>query len=200
MTPFVRVQAAAASLPAPNVDTDQIVPSRFMNGITRTGLGKALFTDIHWFGSENSIVAQSSKTRVSAQVGILITGPNFGCGSSREHAVWALLDYGIRCLIGSSFADIFARNCEENGLLTIVLADHHLTALETAISSGDRTLTVDLAECTVSHSILAPIEFQVLPRVRSRLLAGLDTLGEALSNDDAVTKFEENYNSIKILF
>jgi 3-isopropylmalate dehydratase small subunit len=101
-------------------------------------------------------------------------------------------------LIGSSFADIFARNCEENGLLTIILADDNLTTLKNAIAGDDRSLTVDLAECTISHSILPPIKFHVSPHVRSRLLAGLDTLGEALFNDDAVTKFERNYKTLEI--
>ncbi len=191
MQPFTVLTAVAAPLPLPNVDTDMIFPAHHGKTVARKGLGRCLFSRerFHPDGSENPDFVLNQPAYRDA--GILVTGENFGCGSSREHAPWALLDFGIRCLIAPSFADIFFANCFKNGMLPVVLARadvDHLAALVTA-RPGLR-LTVDL----IGQTVFAPDgwtrRFAVDPDRREALLKGRDEIGATLERLAAIEAYE----------
>ena len=193
MDRFTTLTGVAAPLPLINIDTDMIIPKQFLKTIARTGLGKNLFDEMRYNadGSENpDFVLNKPAYR---QTKILVTGDNFGCGSSREHAPWALLDFGIRCVIAPSFADIFYNNCFKNGILPIVLSKDECDLLiheaETAL---DPTFTVDLEQHLIFRPIgNEPIRFDLDPSSRHKLLHGLDEISQTLQQAGSIDGFEE---------
>ncbi len=196
MHPFTTLTAVAAPLPLPNVDTDMIFPARHGKTIARKGLGRCLFSRerFHPDGSENPDFVLNKPAYRGAQ--ILVAGENFGCGSSREHAPWALLDFGIRCLIAPSFADIFFANCFKNGMLPVRLARadvDHLMALATE-RPGVR-LTVDLVERRVDAPDNWTRSFAIEPDRREALLQGLDEISATLNRAAAIEAFEKRHGA-----
>ena len=191
MKKFTRITAVAAPLPLSNVDTDLILPAQYMKGLTREGLGEHLFQSsrYHADGSERpEFILNQPKCR-DAQ--ILIAGRNFGCGSSREHAVWAVTDFGIRCIIAPSFGDIFAANARKNGLLLITLPDDVCSALrETTTQSGYAPITVDLVDQKIILSPDETIAFAIDANDRHILLEGLDDIARSLHHSAAIKRFE----------
>ncbi len=188
MTPFHRLSGIAAPFPAANVDTDQIVPKQFLKTVERSGLARALFYDHRFDEQGNRIPGFVLDTAPFDRAVILVAGDNFGCGSSREHAPWALLDFGIRCVISTSFADIFYNNCINNGLLPITLPAAAVNELM-ADAARAHEFTIDLQQCTVlSGGIVQP--FDIDATIRERLLAGLDAIGETLTQIDAIDAIE----------
>jgi 3-isopropylmalate/(R)-2-methylmalate dehydratase small subunit len=191
MDKFTLLTATAAPLNVANVDTDKIIPARFLKTIKRTGLGKSLFADMRYAadGSEKAdFVLNQPKYRHAE---ILVAGDNFGCGSSREHAPWALLDFGIRCVIAPSFADIFFNNCFKNGILPIVLPEDVVAALmEDAALGTNARLSVDLANQVVERPNGERIAFEVDPFRKHCLLNGLDDIGLTLEHTAAIDAYE----------
>ncbi len=192
MQPFRKVTGIAAPLPMVNVDTDKIIPAHWLKTIKRTGLGVGLFESLRYRedGSENPDFVLNREPYCRAV--ILITGENFGCGSSREHAPWALLDFGIRCVIAPSFADIFFNNCFKNGILPIVLPQETVDALMAeAETAAEPVFTVDLEEQLIHRpSGNEPVRFEVEPFRRHCLLNGLDDIGLTLQKAAAIETFE----------
>ena len=191
MQPFVKLTGLVAPLDRPNVDTDQIIPKQFLKRIERTGFGEFCFNDWRYRpdGTLNPDFELNAPQYQGA--GILVAGRNFGCGSSREHAPWALLEYGFRCLIAPSFADIFRNNCAQNGILTVILPEEQTSELiRKAQSTPGYQLTVDLETCTVDDGRGFHARFEVSPSVRQRLLLGLDEIGQTLQRDAAISAFE----------
>ncbi len=193
MDKFALLTATAAPLKIANVDTDKIIPARFLKTIKRTGLGKSLFADMRYEadGSEKAdFVLNQPKYRHAE---ILVAGDNFGCGSSREHAPWALLDFGIRCVIAPSFADIFFNNCFKNGILPIVLPEDVVAALmEDAALGTNARLTVDLEAQVVVRPNGDKIPFEVDAFRKHCLLNGLDDIGLTLAHTAAIDAYEAN--------
>ena len=190
MEKFVSLTGIAAPLPMANVDTDAIIPKQFLKTIKRTGLGKFLFNDLRYRleGGENSEFVLNKTPYRDAR--ILIAGANFGCGSSREHAPWALLDFGIRCVIAPSFADIFFNNCFKNGMLPLVLPQAQVDALMKLAQKGAK-LTVDLQTQTVSAwPDNTGFQFEVDPFRRHCLLNGLDDIGQTEQHAAEITGYE----------
>ncbi len=191
MKPFTTLTGVAAPLPVANVDTDKIIPARFLKTLTRTGLGKALFDGLRYdaTGAERPDFVLNREPFRKAE--ILIALDNFGCGSSREHAPWALADFGIRCVIAPSFADIFYNNCFKNGLLPVTLPREVCEQLmqDTELGSNAR-VTVDLERQMVVRANGEEIPFTVDAGRRHSLLNGLDEIAETLTQDPAITRFE----------
>ena len=192
MEPFVKLTGVVAPLPRVNVDTDQIIPKQFLKRIERTGFGEFLFFDWRYLEDGKSPNAQFELNRPGYEgASILVAERNFGCGSSREHAPWALLDYGFRALIAPSFADIFYNNCFKNGVLPIVLPEETVKQLlATALEQPGCTLTVDLESRTLSGDAGLSIPFEVDEFRRHCLLNGLDDIGLTLQNEAEITGFE----------
>lgn len=192
MEPFTKLTAIAAPLDAVNADTDQIIPKQFLKRIERTGFGQFLFFD--WRYKDDGITPNPDFELNKPQwqgAKILITGKNFGCGSSREHAPWALLDYGLRALVGSSFADIFYNNCFKNGILPVKLPEETIEMLlARSKSNPGYTMTVDLGEQTVSDQMGFSAHFDVDPFRRRLLLNGLDDIALTLQSEAAITAYE----------
>jgi 3-isopropylmalate dehydratase/3-isopropylmalate/(R)-2-methylmalate dehydratase small subunit len=191
MTPFDKLTAIAAPMPIANIDTDQIIPKQFLSTVERTGLGKGLLYDFRYDqdGKEKPDFVLNQPAYKGA--GVLIAGENFGCGSSREHAPWALLDYGISCVIAPSFADIFYGNCFNNGLLPLVLPKEAVTQLTEEARGANHMFTVDLASQTVTSPTGAKFHFEIDAGRKQKLLEGLDDIGLSLKRGDAINKFEE---------
>ncbi|GAB4451645.1 MAG: 3-isopropylmalate dehydratase small subunit [Armatimonadaceae bacterium] len=193
MEPFVTLTAVAAPMDRVNVDTDQIIPKQFLKRIERTGFGKFLFFD--WRYQEdgktpNPEFELNAPTLAGAQ--ILVVGKNFGCGSSREHAPWALLDYGFRSVIAPSFADIFYNNCFQNGILPVALPEPVVYDLMARLQAEPgATVTVDLEKCTVSGPGGFTANFEIDPFRRECLLQGLDNIGLTLQHEEAITAYEQ---------
>lgn len=191
MDKFTLLTATAAPLNVANVDTDKIIPARFLKTIKRTGLGKSLFADMRYEadGSEKAdFVLNQVKYRHAE---ILVAGDNFGCGSSREHAPWALLDFGIRCVIAPSFADIFFNNCFKNGILPIALPEDVVAELmEDAALGTNARLTVDLEAQVVVRPNGSKIPFEVDAFRKHCLLNGLDDIGLTLEHTAAIDAYE----------
>jgi 3-isopropylmalate/(R)-2-methylmalate dehydratase small subunit len=183
MRAFRTLTAKAAVLDRPDVDTDQIIPKQFLKRIERTGYGEFLFFD--WRQDPDFELNRPGCDGAR----ILVTGPNFGCGSSREHAAWALQDYGIDVVIAPSFGDIFFTNATQIGLLPVVLAADDVKNLMAAIGDGAEA-TVDLEAQTVVDPAGRVIEFEIDPFVRTCLLNGLDSIGLTLRHEDAIAAFE----------
>jgi 3-isopropylmalate dehydratase small subunit len=180
MKAFTRLDARAAPLSLANIDTDQIIPKQFLKTVDREGLAKGLFYDLRFDGEgkpREDFVLNRPEYR-GAQV--LIAGDNFGCGSSREHAPWALQDFGIQCVIAPSFADIFSGNCLNNGLLTVVLPPDQVEALMDEAKGGNHVFTVDLEGQTVTAPSGATFHFDIDPGRKEKLVKGLDAIGETL--------------------
>jgi 3-isopropylmalate/(R)-2-methylmalate dehydratase small subunit len=198
MEKFTHLTAPAAPLNLANVDTDKIIPARFLKTIKRSGLGKSLFADMRYNadGSENpGFVLNQPKYRKAE---ILVAGDNFGCGSSREHAPWALLDFGIRCVIAPSFADIFHGNCFKNGILPIVLPpDVCEQLMDDAAQGTNARLTIDLEKQVVVRPDGEEIHFEVDAFRKHCLLNGLDDIGLTLEHAAAIDAYEAKTPSWK---
>ncbi len=191
MEPFTKLTAVAAPLPMVNVDTDKIIPARYLKTIKRSGLSEGLFRDLRTDadGQPNDFVLNQPAYQ-GAQ--ILVAGDNFGCGSSREHAPWALLDAGIRCVISTSFADIFYNNCFKNGILPIVVSKEELDKLmDDAERGANATLTVDLEAQTIQGPDGGSIAFEVDPWKKHCLLNGLDDIGLTMEKKPKIEAFED---------
>jgi len=191
MDKFTKLTGVAAPLKIANVDTDQIIPARFLKTIKRTGLGRDLFAPHRYRedGSENPDFVLNKPAYRGAQ--ILVAEDNFGCGSSREHAPWALLDFGIRCVISTSFADIFYNNCFKNGILPIVVSKSDLDKLmDDADRGSNATLTIDLENQVIQGPDGGTLAFEVEPFRKHCLLNGLDDIGLTLEKKPEVTAFE----------
>lgn len=191
MEKFDKLTGIAAPLPLVNIDTDMIIPKQFLKTIKRSGLGVNLFDEMRYDrqGAEIADFVLNKPAYREAQ--ILIAGDNFGCGSSREHAPWALLDFGIRCVISTSFADIFYNNCFKNGILPIVLPQADVDKLmDDAERGSNATLTVDLESQTISGPDGGEITFEVDPWRKHCLLNGLDDIGLTLEKAPAIDAFE----------
>jgi len=187
MTPFVRHRGKTVALPRRDVDTDQIIPKQFLKGVERTGFGASLFYD--WRADPNFEL-----NRPEAQgATILVTGPNFGCGSSREHAVWALAEYGFRAIIAPSFADIFLSNCYRNGVLPVQLPATDVDTLIQRAAGGSSELAVDLEECVVSDDAGFSAHFSPDPYGRELLLHGLDEIGRTLLEEPSIAAYERSH-------
>ncbi len=191
MDRFTRLTGIAAPLPLVNVDTDMIIPKQFLKTIKRTGLGKALFYELRYDmdGNPNPDFILNREPWTKAE--ILVAGDNFGCGSSREHAPWALKDFGIRAIIAPSFADIFYNNCFKNGILPITLPEGEVQELmEDAGKGGNARMTVDLEAQTVTDSEGRVHRFEIDPFRKHCLLEGLDDIGLTLGKLDRIEAFE----------
>ena len=191
MQPFTTLTGIAAPMPAANVDTDKIIPARFLKTIARTGLGKSLFANVRYRedGSENPDFILNREPYRKAE--ILIAYENFGCGSSREHAPWALLDFGIRCVIAPDFGDIFHNNSFKNGILPIRLPrDTCERLMEDAKLGANARLTVDLERQVVVRPNGEEISFEVDPLRKHLLLNGLDDIGQTLQHAASIDSYE----------
>jgi 3-isopropylmalate/(R)-2-methylmalate dehydratase small subunit len=192
MDKFNTLTGVAAPLPQINVDTDMIIPKQFLKTIKRTGLGVSLFDEMRYDRDGNEIADFVLNKPAYRDAKILVAGDNFGCGSSREHAPWALLDFGIRCVISTSFADIFYNNCFKNGILPIVVTPEQLAALmDDAERGANAVLTVDLEAQTITGPDGGSITFEIDPFRKRCLLEGLDDVGLTLEKADAIDAFEK---------
>lgn len=192
MEKFVKLTGVAAPLPVVNVDTDMIIPKDYLKTIKRTGLGQGLFAEARYKddGSENPDFVLNKPAYRNAQ--ILVAGDNFGCGSSREHAPWALLDFGIRCVISTSFADIFYNNCFKNGILPIVVSPEDLDKLmDDANRGSNAVLSVDLESQEITGPDGGRIKFDIDAFKRHCLLNGLDDIGLTLEKASSIAAFEK---------
>ena len=191
MEKFTTLTAVAAPLPMINVDTDMIIPKQFLKTIKRTGLGKDLFNEMRYLddGSENPDFVLNKTAYRNAQ--ILVSGENFGCGSSREHAPWAIVDFGIRCIIAPSFADIFYNNTFKNGILPIVLPAEDVEKLmDDAERGANAIVTIDLENQTITGPDGGEIKFELDPFKKYCLLNGLDEIGLSMEKEQSITDFE----------
>ncbi|MCV6545724.1 MAG: 3-isopropylmalate dehydratase small subunit [Cohaesibacter sp.] len=191
MDKFTTLTAIAAPMPLINIDTDMIIPKQFLKTIKRTGLGANVFHEMRFNedGSENADFVLNQDAYRKAK--IIVAGDNFGCGSSREHAPWALLDFGIKCIISTSFADIFYNNSFKNGILPIVVnEDDHKKLLDDAARGANATLTIDLENQVIKGPDGGEIAFDIDPFKKKCLLEGLDDIGLSMQKIDNVAKFE----------
>ena len=191
MIAFTELTGIAAPLPITNVDTDMIIPKQYLKTIARTGLGKGLFAEMRFDeqGRENPDFVLNKAAYRKAQ--ILVAGDNFGCGSSREHAPWALLDFGIRCVISTSFADIFYNNCFKNGILPIVVSPGDLAKLmDDAERGANATLSVDLAAQEICGPDGGRVHFELDSFRKHCLMEGLDDIGLTMVKAAAIDSFE----------
>src|SRR6202045_379448 len=190
MDKFTTLDGIAAPLPMINVDTDKIIPKQFLKTIKGTGLGKALFAEMRSKndGSENPALIRNKPAYGQAKM--LVAGENFGCGSSREHAPWALMDFGIRCVIAASFADIFYNNCFKNGILPIKLPQAVVDELmDDAKKGANARLSIDLANQTITRPDGGIVKFDIDPFRRQCLLNGLDDVGLTLQKAGTIAAF-----------
>ena len=191
MDKFDKLTGIAAPLPLVNIDTDMIIPKQFLKTIKRSGLGVNLFDEMRYDrdGNENPEFVLNKPAYRDAK--IIVAGDNFGCGSSREHAPWALLDFGIRCVISTSFADIFYNNCFKNGILPIVLPQEDVDKLmDDAERGANAVVTVDLENQVITGPDGGEVAFDVDPHRKHCLLNGLDDIGLTLEKSAAIDTFE----------
>ncbi len=193
METFTKLTGIAAPLPLTNIDTDMIIPKQFLKTIRRSGLGKALFHEMRYDenGNENPDFILNREPWRKAS--ILVALDNFGCGSSREHAPWALLDFGIRCVIAPSFADIFYNNCFKNGILPVTLPKADVDVLMSVAGSDNPEITVDLERQEIRAPNGVLISFDIDPFRKHCLLEGLDDIGLTLQKLDRIEAFEKAY-------
>ncbi|MBI1383968.1 MAG: 3-isopropylmalate dehydratase small subunit [Rhizobiales bacterium] len=192
MQKFTTLTGVAAPLEMINVDTDMIIPKQYLKTIKRTGLGGALFSEMRYDADGAEVAGFVLNQPAYRKAEILVTGENFGCGSSREHAPWALLDFGIRCIIAPSFADIFFNNCFKNGILPIKLPQSDVDKLmDDARRGANATITVDLEAQEIRGPDGGIIRFDVDPFRKHCLLNGLDDIGLTLQKADRIASFEE---------
>ena len=195
MEKFNKLDGIAAPLDILNIDTDMIIPKQFLKTIKRSGLGKNLFDEMRYSPDGEEIQDFVLNKKPWNEAKIIIAGDNFGCGSSREHAPWALLDFGIKCVISTSFADIFYNNCFQNGILPIVVSSDQLDQLMMA-ATNQIEFSIDLPEQTVkagNHSI----NFEIEEYRKDRLLQGLDDIGITLGYQDKISAYEEDKKNKK---
>jgi 3-isopropylmalate/(R)-2-methylmalate dehydratase small subunit len=200
MNPFTVHRGLVAPLDRVNIDTDQIIPKQFLKRIEKTGFGQFLFYD--WrFSAEGKKNADFVLDQPRYQgASILVAGKNFGCGSSREHAVWALTDFGFRAVISSSFADIFANNSTKNGFLTVLLSESEVSELmRRARETNDYQLTIDLEQCEVRDEQGFRAKFPVDEFVRHCLLNGLDDIGLTLQHEAEIAAYEARHPASRAL-
>ncbi|HXV23790.1 MAG TPA: 3-isopropylmalate dehydratase small subunit [Alphaproteobacteria bacterium] len=191
MEKFTTLTGVAAPLPMINVDTDMIIPKQFLKTIKRTGLGKNLFQDMRYDAGGREIPDFVLNRPAYRKASILVTGENFGCGSSREHAPWALLDFGIRCVIAPSFADIFYNNCFKNGILPIALPkDQVAKLLDDAERGANAVVTIDLEKQEITGPDGGLIHFDIDPFRKHCLLNGLDDIGLTLQKVESIGHYE----------
>ncbi|WP_417824920.1 3-isopropylmalate dehydratase small subunit [Thalassospira lucentensis] len=191
MDKFNTLTGVAAPLPMINVDTDMIIPKQFLKTIKRSGLGKNLFDEMRFDDNGNEIPDFVLNKPAYRNAQILVSGDNFGCGSSREHAPWSLLDFGIRCVIAPSFADIFYNNCFKNGILPIRLPHEDVDKLMSDAERGSNaTVTIDLEKQEITGPDGGCIKFEVEAFRKHCLLNGLDDIGLTLQKGDAINAFE----------
>jgi 3-isopropylmalate/(R)-2-methylmalate dehydratase small subunit len=193
MQPFRKHTGKVAPLYRANVDTDQIIPKQFLKRIEKTGFGEFLFND--W---RRSASGQPDPSFVLNQpqysgASILVAAKNFGCGSSREHAVWALADFGFRAILAPSFADIFATNCVKNGVLTVALTEEAAAEVARKAALSGYQLTIDLENCTVGDHQGFQAEFKIDEFTRHCLLAGLDDIGLTLEHESDISQYESSH-------
>ncbi|MFD0916719.1 3-isopropylmalate dehydratase small subunit [Pseudahrensia aquimaris] len=191
MEKFTKLSGVAAPLPIINIDTDMIIPKDYLKTIKRTGLAEGLFAEmrLNEDGSENPDFVLNKPAYREAT--ILVAGDNFGCGSSREHAPWALLDRGIRCVISTSFADIFYNNCFKNGILPVQVTEDELDKLMDDASRGSNAiLTVDLESQTITGPDGGSVSFEIDPFKKHCLMNGLDDIGLTLEKADSIDSYE----------
>ena len=192
MDKFTTLTGVAAPLPIINIDTDMIIPKQYLKTIKRTGLGTALFSEMRYNedGSENADFVLNKPSYRQAK--IVVAGDNFGCGSSREHAPWALLDFGIRCVISTSFADIFYNNCFKNGILPIKVSKEDLAKLmDDAERGSNATLTVDLEAQEIRGPDGGVVKFDIDAFRKHCLIEGLDDIGLTMVKADKIASFEK---------
>jgi 3-isopropylmalate/(R)-2-methylmalate dehydratase small subunit len=195
MQKFNLLTSIPAYLPIVNIDTDMIIPKQFLKTIKRTGLGKNLFFEMRYDDNGNEIKDFILNQEPHNQSKILIAGKNFGCGSSREHAPWALLDFGITCVISSSYADIFYSNCFKNGILPITLPEEKIKELS-EYSKRKEEISIDLNEEKIIFGN-SEIKFDIDPFKKKCLLEGLDDIALSLAKKEKITTFEENLKNNK---
>ena len=195
MQKFNTLKSIPVYLPIVNIDTDMIIPKQFLKTIKRTGLGKNLFFEMRYDDNGNEIKDFILNQEPHNQSKILIAGKNFGCGSSREHAPWALLDFGITCVISSSYADIFYSNCFKNGILPITLPEEKIKELS-EYSKRKEEISIDLNEEKIIFGN-SEIKFDIDPFKKKCLLEGLDDIALSLAKKEKITTFEENLKNNK---
>jgi 3-isopropylmalate/(R)-2-methylmalate dehydratase small subunit len=198
MDKFTVLEGVAAPLPMINVDTDKVIPKQYLKTIKRTGLGKGLFAEMRYNadGSDNPDFVLNKPAYKTAK--IIVAGDNFGCGSSREHAPWALLDYGIRCVISTSFADIFYNNCFKNGILPIKVSPEDLEKLfDDAERGANATLSIDLAKQEIRGPDGGVVHFEIDAFRKHCLLNGLDDIGLTMVKSDKIADHESKMKAAR---
>ncbi len=196
MEKFDKLSGVAAPLPMVNIDTDMIIPKQFLKTIERTGLGKHVFTEMRYNedGSENPDFVLNQPAYRDAK--IIVAGDNFGCGSSREHAPWAILDFGVRCVISTSFADIFYNNCFKNGILPIVVSPDDLENLmDDAQRGSNAIISIDLEAQEITGPDGGTVKFEIDAFRKHCLLNGLDDIGLTMEKSASIDRFEEERKS-----
>ena len=195
MKKFNILKGIPANLPMINVDTDMIIPKQFLKTIKRTGLGKSLFFEMRYEDNGKKIEKFVLNKKPYSNSPILLTGKNFGCGSSREHAPWALLDFGIKCIISSSFADIFYNNCFKNGMLPIIINEKKIEEL-IQYSERKENIEINLSEQAIIFGN-KKINFEIDPFKKKCLLEGLDDIDMSLEKSDSISSYENKLNKHK---
>ena len=195
MKKFTNLKSIPAYLPIVNIDTDMIIPKQFLKTIKRTGLGKGLFFEMRYDQSGNLVEDFILNKTPYNQSGILITGKNFGCGSSREHAPWALLDFGIKCIISSSYADIFYNNCFKNGILPIMITEDEIKEISD-YSKRKEEISVNLIDQKIVFGN-KEIKFEIDEFKKRCLIEGLDDIALSLKKSEKIEKFENNLKNEK---
>ncbi len=196
MQKFTKLTGVAAPLPMINIDTDMIIPKQFLKTITRSGLGKSLFFEMRYDDNGKELPEFVLNKAPYRSAEILVAGDNFGCGSSREHAPWALQDFGIRAVIAPSYADIFFGNCYKNGMLPVVLPQEQIDVL-LADAAGDNTrvLTIDLPNQKVVRANGESFHFDINPTSKQQLVEGLDEIGQTMQKSDDIASFEQKQHA-----
>jgi len=196
MDKFTKLTGVAAPLPLINVDTDMIIPKQFLKTIQRSGLGKNLFDEMRYDADGNEVEDFVLNKPAYREAAILVAGENFGCGSSREHAPWALLDFGIRCVVAPSFADIFYNNCFKNGILPIALPQEEVDKLmDDAERGANAIVSIDLENQVITGPDGGSIGFEVDAFRKHCLLNGLDDIGLTMEKAEAIDAFEAAYHA-----
>ena len=198
MKPFTSLDGVAAPLRMINLDTDRIIPKQFLKTIKRTGLGKYLFNDLRFDMSGSEIKDFVLNKPAYRNANILVAGRNFGCGSSREHAPWALMDFGIQCVIAPSFADIFYNNCFKNGILPITLPEEEVEQLlDSADDGANAVFSVDLISQTVTSPRGVSFEFEIDQFRKHCLVNGLDDIGLTMEKTEKIDSYEEGRSNAR---